>query len=50
MVKDVGREDACKEIIDGCVEAFGRIDVLHNNVGIAGGDAGTTELTEEFCS
>ena len=29
-----------------CVERYGRIDLLHNNVGIGGGDAGPTRLEE----
>ncbi len=32
---------------DACVDAWGRIDFLHNNVGIGGGDASPDELTEE---
>ncbi len=44
---DVSRESDCKGIVDRCLELYGAIDVLHNNVGIGGGDAGPTELTEE---
>lgn len=47
LVKAVGSEEAGKAVADGCVATFGRIDVLHNNVGIASGDAGSTEITEE---
>lgn len=44
---DVTSEGDCKEIAEACMEAFGRIDVLHNNVGIGDGDGGITRLTEE---
>lgn len=45
---DVTREDQLKQCIADCVTRWGRIDVLHNNVGIsvAGGDASPTEITE----
>ena len=44
---DVTQEDDCRGIARACVDVFGRIDVLQNNVGIGGGDAGPTSLTEE---
>jgi NAD(P)-dependent dehydrogenase (short-subunit alcohol dehydrogenase family) len=44
---DVTIESDCKSIADRCVELYGAIDILHNNVGIGGGDAGPTRLTEE---
>ena len=44
---DVTREAACRELARACVERYGRIDVLHNNVGIGTGDAGPVHLTEE---
>ncbi len=31
---DVSRSDDCDAMVEECVRAFGRIDVLHNNVGI----------------
>ena len=42
---DVSRADDVAAVVDACVAAFGRIDVLHNNVGIVevGGPAETTE-------
>jgi len=45
---DVTREDQLKQRIADCVARWGRLDVLHNNVGIsvAGGDASPTEITE----
>ena len=43
---DVVREADCKAMAQACVDRFGRIDCLHNNVGIGGGDAGPTHLAE----
>jgi NAD(P)-dependent dehydrogenase (short-subunit alcohol dehydrogenase family) len=42
---DVSQHAGCKAIVDRCLEAYGRIDILHNNVGIeeAGGLEETTE-------
>jgi len=34
-------------LVGDCVRRYGRIDVLHNNVGIGGGDADPTRVTEE---
>lgn len=44
---DVTREDDCRRIAASCLEEFGRIDVLHNNVGIGTGDGGTTTLESD---
>ncbi len=46
---DVTRDASMKAMIDACKAKWGRIDVLHYNVGfsIAGGDAPPTEITEE---
>jgi len=44
---DVTRESDCEALVGACGDAFGRIDVLHNNVGIGGGDAGPTHLSED---
>ena len=41
---DVTREADCKEIIDRCLKHYGRIDILHNNVGRSRGDRATHEL------
>ena len=43
---DITREDDCRALARGCLEAYGRVDILHNNVGIGGGDAGPTRLEE----
>lgn len=44
---DVSSFAACEEIIGDAVERFGRIDIVVNNAGIAGG-APVTDLTEEL--
>lgn len=41
---DVTDEAQCKAIADTCVERYGRIDVLHNNVGRSRGDKNTLEM------
>jgi len=45
---DITREADCKAIADACVARYGRIDILHNNVGRARGDKGTAELEAEM--
>jgi len=44
---DVTSEAACAALIEECVERFGRVDILHHNVGVGGQDAGPAHLTEE---
>lgn len=46
---DATSEAALQEMVATCTEEFGRIDILHNNVGISltGNDASVTEITEE---
>jgi NAD(P)-dependent dehydrogenase (short-subunit alcohol dehydrogenase family) len=46
---DVREEEQVRAAIEACVERFGRIDLLHNNVGasLALGDAPGTELSVE---
>jgi NAD(P)-dependent dehydrogenase (short-subunit alcohol dehydrogenase family) len=41
---DITDEDQCKAIAETCVARYGRIDILHNNVGRSRGDRGTTEM------
>jgi NAD(P)-dependent dehydrogenase (short-subunit alcohol dehydrogenase family) len=41
---DVTREEDCRGIAARCMAEFGRIDVLHNNVGIGDGDQGLLRL------
>jgi NAD(P)-dependent dehydrogenase (short-subunit alcohol dehydrogenase family) len=45
---DVTREETLAAAIAAAVQRWGRIDILHNNVGvsIAGGDAGPLDITE----
>ena len=42
---DVSDAESCRTIIDACLSTYGRLDILHNNVGIelAGGLEETTE-------
>ena len=46
---DVTREAEVAAAVNECSGRWGRLDILHNNVGIsvAGGDADVTEITEE---
>ena len=46
---DVTREAEVAAAVAGCRTRWGRLDILHNNVGIsvAGGDADVTEISEE---
>lgn len=41
---DITREADCRAIAEICVERYGRIDILHNNVGRSEGDRGTAEM------
>ncbi len=43
---DVSADSACAAIAETCVATYGCIDVLHNNVGIGGGDSGPVHLEE----
>lgn len=47
VAADVTSEADCKKIIDTCVERYGRIDILHNNVGRSRGDKPTYDLDVE---
>ena len=44
---DITREDDCRRIAATAREQFGRIDVLHNNVGVGAGDASALRLDEQ---
>jgi len=47
LVANIINEDDCKKIAETAMSAFGRIDILHNNVGIGTADAGPTSITQE---
>lgn len=44
LVADITQETECQKIISECVKTYGRIDILHNNVGLSKGDKKTAEL------
>jgi NAD(P)-dependent dehydrogenase (short-subunit alcohol dehydrogenase family) len=44
---DITREADCAALAAAAVEYYGRIDVLHNNVGIGAGDASAIRLSED---
>ena len=44
---DITSASSCEAMAAACVKEYGRIDILHNNVGIGEGDAGVTRLREE---
>jgi NAD(P)-dependent dehydrogenase (short-subunit alcohol dehydrogenase family) len=44
---DVAADDGPAQVVAAATEAFGRIDVLHNNVGIGVGDGPPHRLTDE---
>ncbi|MCP1200566.1 SDR family NAD(P)-dependent oxidoreductase [Notoacmeibacter sp. MSK16QG-6] len=44
VAADVTDEAACRDIVRQTLEKFGRIDVLHNNVGLSKGDRATPDL------
>ena len=46
IAADVTKEADCAAIAKVCLDRFGRIDILHNNVGASRGDLPTTELDE----
>jgi NAD(P)-dependent dehydrogenase (short-subunit alcohol dehydrogenase family) len=43
---DVARSADCRRMADACIEAFGQVDMLHNNVGITAA-GGPVEFDEE---
>ena len=44
---DATSSDDCQKMAQACVQQFGRIDILHNNVGIGDRDSGPTHLEED---
>ncbi|MEU2031421.1 SDR family NAD(P)-dependent oxidoreductase [Nocardia amamiensis] len=47
LVADITDPSDCAAIARTALDAFGRIDVLHNNIGIGAGDAGALDVTED---
>jgi NAD(P)-dependent dehydrogenase (short-subunit alcohol dehydrogenase family) len=47
MKVDVSKSEEVKSMVDQCIESYGRIDILHNNVGnvVPGGPVDTSEET-----
>jgi len=43
---DVSRSDDCRNMVEKCIEIFGRVDILHNNVGLSA-RGGPVETSEE---
>ena len=48
LVADITQEEQCQAISQTCVDRYGRIDILHNNVGASKGDRKTSELPIEI--
>jgi NAD(P)-dependent dehydrogenase (short-subunit alcohol dehydrogenase family) len=44
---DVSNASDCQRMVETCVQKFGRVDILHNNVGM-GGYGGPVETSEEI--
>jgi NAD(P)-dependent dehydrogenase (short-subunit alcohol dehydrogenase family) len=44
VVADISKEDDCAALVKSAVSKFGRIDILHNNVGIGGRDGDTINI------
>jgi NAD(P)-dependent dehydrogenase (short-subunit alcohol dehydrogenase family) len=44
---DVTREEDCRRLVQTCVAELGRVDVLHNNVGIGDRDGSVMRIAEE---
>jgi NAD(P)-dependent dehydrogenase (short-subunit alcohol dehydrogenase family) len=46
-VADAASNDGARAMVDACLQGYGRLDILHNNVGIGRGDSGPTHIAEE---
>lgn len=47
VIADVTRDEDCQRFVEAALEAYGSVDVLHNNVGIGGDDDEILSLSEE---
>jgi len=43
---DATSDSACARVVEDCLDTHGRVDILHNNVGIGGADAGPAHIEE----
>src|SRR5690242_2520938 len=43
---DVSKDADCRRIVETCVQRFGRVDILHNNVGIDPGVVSVVDVDE----
>ncbi|MFX1339827.1 MAG: SDR family NAD(P)-dependent oxidoreductase [Promethearchaeota archaeon] len=44
---DIVREDDCRRMVEKCIEVYGRIDILINNVGVGEGDRNIVKISED---
>lgn len=47
MLADISNEDDCAALVATAISKFGRIDILHNNVGIAAADGDTAKIERQ---
>ncbi|WP_156851310.1 SDR family oxidoreductase [Planococcus donghaensis] len=45
MISDITKDGACKQVVDECLETFGKIDILINNAGIGINVKDVTQFT-----
>ncbi|RFU12503.1 SDR family oxidoreductase [Rhodobacteraceae bacterium W635] len=48
VTADVTDEASCQNVVQQSLETFGRVDVLHNNVGLSKGDRATPDLDADI--
>lgn len=47
LAADISNEEDCEALIQAAVSKFGRIDILHNNVGIGAADGDTSKIDKQ---